>query len=187
MVIFSRTSDIRSYPIKKSSHSRKGIGFEVEEMMKLFLVIIIGLGIVVLIIATSGGIKNLIDEFCAKNPGICGQTQTQKDYNTARASFNALVLAHNCVLDPSTCPCIKPNIEASCIINPNDIKESSGNLFGSSGTGTSKIIGGGISGFQIKPSATASNEVKVECDKSSYIQTETKTEIISSCNDCKCN
>ena len=168
----------------------RAIGFEVEEMMKLFLVIIIGLVVVIIIIGASGGIKQLLDDFCVRNPNICGQTSTQTDRNMAKASFNALVIAHNCALDPSTCLCIKPNIGASCIINPNDIQEnsgSSGGLFGSSGTGTSKIIGGGISGFQtIKPGASTSKEVKVECDTSSYTQTEAKTEVISSCDECKC-
>jgi len=82
-----------------SSRKMRGIGFEVEEMMKLFLVIIIGLGIVILIIAASGGISSLLTEFCAKNPGICGgqDPNSQKNYQTAKDSVNALVCAINSV------------------------------------------------------------------------------------------
>ncbi len=75
----------------------RGIGFEVEEMMKLFLVIIIGLGIVILIIAASGGISSLLAEFCAKNPAICGGDTTSKNDATVDKSVDALICAINSV------------------------------------------------------------------------------------------
>ena len=77
----------------------RGTGFEVEEMMKLFLVIIIGLAVVILIIAVSGGLSSLLTEFCAKNPTICGgeDPNSKANYETAKASVDALVCAINSV------------------------------------------------------------------------------------------
>jgi hypothetical protein len=123
----------------------RGIGLEVEEMMKLFMVMIIGLGIVILIIATSGGISSLLNDFCVRNPTICGQTATEKDYNTAKASFDALVVAHDCVLDPTHCDCKSSN---PCIFN-----QQSGSY-----------TGGIVSGFQITSNNVLSKEVTVSCD-----------------------
>jgi hypothetical protein len=84
---------------KRAPRRMKGIGFEVEEMMKLFLVIIIGLGVVILIIAASGGLSALLTEFCARNPQICGGINPNQaaDYETAKASVDSLVCAINSV------------------------------------------------------------------------------------------
>jgi hypothetical protein len=129
--------------IETSRHSRKmrAIGFEVEEMMKLFLIIIIGLAVVILVIGASGGISSLLTEFCAKNPGICGANIPAKDYNSARTSVNALVAATNCVANPSACACINK----LCVFFPEEIKKA------------------GFTGFQIKSDVTQSRDVTVEC------------------------
>ena len=140
----------------------RGVGLEMEEMIKLFLIIIIGLVVTILIVGASGGIKQMIDDFCAKNPKICGGP-SQPDKNMASASFDALVLAHNCVLDPSTCLCIKP-AQASCTINADNLQQTSGSSGGLFGIPTGgKMIGGGISGLQTIKPITTSKEVKVEC------------------------
>jgi hypothetical protein len=130
----------------------RAIGFEVEEMMKLFLVIIIGLAVVILIIAASGGISSLLTEFCAKNPAICGDRTPQTDQNVAKASFDALVLAHNCVLNPASCGCI----QQACTKNPEDYKQEKKPL----GV-TSNIIGKGITGLQ---AAKNTKSVEVKCE-----------------------
>ncbi len=75
----------------------RGVGFEVEEMMKLFLVIIIGLGVVILIIAASGGISSMLAEFCAKNPNICGGTVDTRQMKIVENSMDGLVCAINSV------------------------------------------------------------------------------------------
>ena len=83
-----------------------GIGFEVEEMMKLFLIIIIGLVVVVLIIGASGGLQSLLAEFCAKNPGICGDVTSSKDDAIVEKSTDALICAINSVTANKDAGCL---------------------------------------------------------------------------------
>jgi hypothetical protein len=130
----------------------RGIGFEVEEMMKLFLVLIIGLVVVIIIIGASGGIKQLLDDFCARNPNICSSSSIQ-DLNMARASTDALVRAINCVSDPTTCKCTSLS---PCIFNAEDYSES---LQSSS---TPSLSGKLVTGFQtvIKTQSSKTSEVK---------------------------
>jgi len=132
----------------------RGIGFEIEEMVKLFLIFIIGLVVVILIIGASGGIKQMIDDFCAKNPAICGSDQGS-NLNAAKASIDALAIGLNCVSDYSTCDC-KP----TCTINIDDYQESAQSS-GSASATTSKI-----SGFQTLKSR-ASKTIEIKCDAAS--------------------
>ncbi len=78
---------------------KKGIGFETEEMMKLFLALIIGAGFFVLIVTLSGGLSGLMDKISS----LFGGASQEGYYQTAKLSTIALVDAINCVSNPSAC------------------------------------------------------------------------------------
>ena len=83
-------------------------GWQIEEMMKLFLVLIIGLLIALFIINISGGLGGLIDKFCASFPQWCGlEVSKEWEAQTAKISVEALATAVNCVADPENCRCIQ--------------------------------------------------------------------------------
>lgn len=51
----------------------KGQSWQIEEMLKIFLVMVVFLGAVLLIIASTGGLNSVLEEFCLKNPTWCGE------------------------------------------------------------------------------------------------------------------
>ncbi len=76
----------------------RGQTWQVEEMLKLFLVIMVFGGATLLIIAASGGLTSVLNDFCEKNPDWCGSSETEnEDYANAKASVEALVCAINTV------------------------------------------------------------------------------------------
>jgi hypothetical protein len=76
----------------------KGQTWQVEEMLKLFLLIVVFGGSVLLIIGATGGLNNVLNNFCERNPSWCGQSKaTPTDYLLAQNSVNALVCAVNTI------------------------------------------------------------------------------------------
>lgn len=53
----------------------KGQGWEIEEMLKVVLVLMIFAGSLTMIIAVTGGLNNILQAFCVKNPSWCGPTE----------------------------------------------------------------------------------------------------------------
>ncbi|MCK5608909.1 hypothetical protein KAR91_43955 [Candidatus Pacearchaeota archaeon] len=84
-------------------------------MMKIFAVIIIAGGSLLLVIGATGGFTDVLRDFCEKNPKWCGEgTDDDEDnYNIALLSTEVLVRALNCVLEPSTCSCSEQKCEFS--------------------------------------------------------------------------
>ena len=66
--------------------SLKGQTFQIEEMLGIFLVILVFGGVVLLIIGGWGGLNSVLNDFCEKNPSWCGASDaTDADYATAKA------------------------------------------------------------------------------------------------------
>jgi hypothetical protein len=76
----------------------RGQTWQVEEMLKIFLVILVFGGAVLLILAGTGGLTNILHDFCEKNPKWCGQPPGEEDYETARTSVSALICAINSII-----------------------------------------------------------------------------------------
>lgn len=51
----------------------KGQGWEIEEMLKIILVLVIFAGSLLIIIALWGGLSETLQAFCLKNPSWCGE------------------------------------------------------------------------------------------------------------------
>ena len=76
----------------------KGQTMQVEEMIKLALIILIFSVSVLVIIGATGGLTSVLNDFCEKNPKWCGASSADDDdYKIAKASVNALVCAINTV------------------------------------------------------------------------------------------
>lgn len=76
--------------------------FPVEEMLKLFLVLLVAVGIVVLILGMSGSLGDIINQFCQAHPEICGAVSPEsQNYITAKQSVTALTCAVNSVAQGS--------------------------------------------------------------------------------------
>lgn len=107
----------------------KGQTWQVEEMMGIFLVILIFGGVVLVIIAGWGGLGNMLNDFCQKNPTWCGASKAaDSDYRIAKASSDALFIAINCIANPADCrsDCSDSN---GCTFDPNNLVIQAG-LFG---------------------------------------------------------
>ena len=51
----------------------KGQGWQIEEMIKIIVVMLIFSGAILVIIATTGGLTQVLQGFCLKNPSWCGE------------------------------------------------------------------------------------------------------------------
>ena len=77
----------------------KGQTWQVEEMMKVFLIIIVFGGVIIVIMAITGGLTSVINDFCEKNPEWCGSIDPDADeYAIVKKSTDALVCAINSVV-----------------------------------------------------------------------------------------
>jgi hypothetical protein len=82
----------------------KAQSWQIEEITKLSLVLIIGIILAVFIINASGGLGKMVEEFCLKYPSWCGGASPDTpESEIARESTRALAFAINCVSDPESC------------------------------------------------------------------------------------
>jgi len=51
----------------------KGQGWQIEEMLKIIVVLVVFSGAILIIIGATGGLNAVLQEFCLKNPSWCGE------------------------------------------------------------------------------------------------------------------
>ena len=92
----------------------RGQSLQAEELVKLFLVLIVGIAVLILILNASGELQNIIREFCEQNPQLCGQYDADyyaRNERIANHSVEALVCAINSVAEGSPQTCVSDFVE----------------------------------------------------------------------------